>query len=469
MYVAMLHAGAEIADTCTLRLAISGGAALPVEVLRGFEQAFDTIVLEGYGLSETSPVASFNTPTQRKPGSIGVPIAGVEIKLVDVEGEVGEIAIRGHNVMKGYWQRPDASMAAIRDGWFHTGDMARRDDDGFYFIVDRKKDLIIRGGYNVYPREIEEVLYEHPAVLEAAVVGTPHPTHGEEVVAAVALRPDADSHPGGAARVREGPRRRLQVPAPRVAGRRPAEGPDRQDAQARDRDPRRGSVMTAEAVDAPIDSAGSLDMLLADAALGAGRLLRPDLSTLRFLGALAGRPGPTLGRAKALAGELNRIARGSSTVTPSDAGPAVRRPGVDREPVAAQDRAGVPGHRPHRRGPGRRRRAGLARPRADELPGVQPGRGGRPVEQPAAVAGGVEGGDRFGRRERADGAAEPGQRPGHRTAGADDGGTGRIPGGRRPRAHTRGCRAAHRGVRADPLHAADRDRRRPRRCSWSRR
>lgn len=195
MYVAMLHVGADIADTSTLRLAISGGAALPVEILRGFEQAFGTVVLEGYGLSETSPVATFNTPTQRKPGSIGVPIAGVELKLVDVEGEVGEIAIRGHNVMKGYWQRPDASMAALRDGWFHTGDMARRDADGFYFIVDRKKDLIIRGGFNVYPREIEEVLYEHPAVLEAAVVGTPHPTHGEEVVAAVALRPHADATP----------------------------------------------------------------------------------------------------------------------------------------------------------------------------------------------------------------------------------------------------------------------------------
>jgi long-chain acyl-CoA synthetase len=193
MYVAMLNAGADIADTSTLRLGISGGAALPVEVLRGFEQAFGTPILEGYGLSETSPVATFNTPTQRKPGSIGVPIAGVELKLVDVEGEVGEIAIRGHNVMKGYWQRPDASLAAIRDGWFHTGDMARRDEDGFYFIVDRKKDLIIRGGFNVYPREIEEVLYEHPAVLEAAVVGTPHPTHGEEVVAAVALRPGASA------------------------------------------------------------------------------------------------------------------------------------------------------------------------------------------------------------------------------------------------------------------------------------
>jgi long-chain acyl-CoA synthetase len=204
MYVAMLHAGTGIADTSTLRVGISGGAALPVEVLRGFEEAFGTPILEGYGLSETSPVASFNTPDRRRPGSIGVPIAGVELKLVGDDGAdvpeadtdaVGEIAIRGHNVMKGYWQRPDASMAAIRDGWFHTGDMARRDADGFYFIVDRKKDMIIRGGFNVYPREIEEVLYEHPAVLEAAVIAVPHPTHGEEVAAAVALRPDASATP----------------------------------------------------------------------------------------------------------------------------------------------------------------------------------------------------------------------------------------------------------------------------------
>jgi long-chain acyl-CoA synthetase len=201
MYVAMLNAGPEVADTSTLRLCISGGAALPVEVLRGFEQAFDATILEGYGLSETSPVATFNTPAGRKPGSIGVPIAGVDVKIVNADGvelpdgEVGEIAIRGHNIMKGYWRRPDASMAAIRDGWFHSGDMGRRDEDGFFFIVDRKKDLIIRGGFNVYPREIEEVLYEHPAVLEAAVIGTPHPTHGEEVVAAVALRPEATATP----------------------------------------------------------------------------------------------------------------------------------------------------------------------------------------------------------------------------------------------------------------------------------
>jgi long-chain acyl-CoA synthetase len=201
MYVAMLHAGTEVADTSTLRTCVSGGAALPVEVLRGFEEAFGATILEGYGLSETSPVATFNLKDRRKPGSIGVPIQGVELRLVDLEGkdaapgEVGEIAIRGHNVMKGYWNRPDATANAIRDGWFHTGDLAKVDDDGFYYIVDRKKDMIIRGGFNVYPREIEEVLYEHPAVLEAAVIGVGHPTHGEEVAAAVALRPDATATP----------------------------------------------------------------------------------------------------------------------------------------------------------------------------------------------------------------------------------------------------------------------------------
>jgi long-chain acyl-CoA synthetase len=173
---------------------VSGGAALPVEVLRSFKETFGAEILEGYGLSETSPVASFNRRGNTRPGSIGLPIEGVEMRVVDTEGkdvppgEVGEIVIRGHNVMKGYRDRPDATAQAIKDGWFHSGDMARVDEDGFFFIVDRKKDLIIRGGFNVYPREIEEVLYEHPAVLEAAVIGLPHPTHGEEVGAAVVLR-----------------------------------------------------------------------------------------------------------------------------------------------------------------------------------------------------------------------------------------------------------------------------------------
>jgi long-chain acyl-CoA synthetase len=200
MYTALLnHPERAEFDTSTLRVCVSGGAALPVEVLRGFEEAFNCIILEGYGLSETSPVASFNHPDRpRKPGSIGTPIEGVEIKLVDADdnevpdGEVGEIAIRGPNVMKEYWHRPDATAEVMRGGWFHTGDMATRDDDGFLFIVDRKKDMIIRGGYNVYPREIEEVLYEHPAVLEAAVVGIPHAELGEEVGAAVVLCGDAD-------------------------------------------------------------------------------------------------------------------------------------------------------------------------------------------------------------------------------------------------------------------------------------
>jgi long-chain acyl-CoA synthetase len=196
MYAALLnHPKRDRFDLSTLRMCVSGGGPLPLEVMRGFEQAFDTIILEGYGLSETSPVASFNHPDrERKPGSIGTPIAGVGMKVIDDAGdeapvgEPGEVVIRGHNVMKGYWRRPEATAAAIdADGWFKTGDIAKVDADGYFFIVDRKKDLIIRGGYNVYPREIEEVLYEHPAVREAAVVGVPHPELGEEVGSAIAL------------------------------------------------------------------------------------------------------------------------------------------------------------------------------------------------------------------------------------------------------------------------------------------
>jgi long-chain acyl-CoA synthetase len=188
-------------DVSSLRLCVSGGSAMPVEVMRGFEEAFGCDVIEGYGLSETSPVASFNhLDRERKPGSIGTPIEGVEMRVVDEDGNeveqggVGEIAIRGHNVMKGYWNRPDATADVLDDdGWFRTGDMATVDEDGYFFIVDRKKDMIIRGGYNVYPREIEEVLYEHPAVSEAAVVGVPDEAMGEEVGAAVVLKGDADA------------------------------------------------------------------------------------------------------------------------------------------------------------------------------------------------------------------------------------------------------------------------------------
>jgi long-chain acyl-CoA synthetase len=200
MYHAMLnHPARDDYDATCLQICVSGGSAMPVEVMRGFEQAFGCAILEGYGLSETSPVASFNhLERERKPGSIGTPIRGVEMKVVDDDGhdpppgEVGEIAIRGHNVMKGYWRRPAETAKAIRDGWFLTGDMAWRDEDGFFFIVDRKKDMIIRGGFNVYSREVEEVLYEHPAVLEAAVLGIPDEALGEEVGAALVRRPGID-------------------------------------------------------------------------------------------------------------------------------------------------------------------------------------------------------------------------------------------------------------------------------------
>jgi long-chain acyl-CoA synthetase len=204
MYGAVLHhPGREDYDTSSLRTCVTGGASMPVEVLRGFEEALGCVVLEGYGLSETSPVASSNHPgMERKPGSIGTPLEEVEMKVFDeddnevAQGEIGEIVIRGHNVMKGYWQRPDATAEAMRNGWFHTGDMAKVDEEGYFFIVDRKKDLIIRGGYNVYPREVEEVLYEHPKIREAAVVGIPHDEWGEEIGAAVVCRDGEELEPG---------------------------------------------------------------------------------------------------------------------------------------------------------------------------------------------------------------------------------------------------------------------------------
>ncbi len=178
----------------TLRIAAAGGSALPVEVHKDFERRFGVTILEGYGLSETSPVASFSPLGQEvRVGSIGTPIPGVEMKLIrpdwtEVEADpdaVGEIAIKGPNIMKGYHGRPEATDEAIHDGWFRSGDLGRRDTDGWYYIVDRSKDMIIRGGYNVYPREIEEVLLEHPAVSLAAVIGVPHESHGEEIKAVV--------------------------------------------------------------------------------------------------------------------------------------------------------------------------------------------------------------------------------------------------------------------------------------------
>ena len=203
MYAAILHsAGGSAGDVASLRLCVSGGAAMPVELLRAFEKEFGCMILEGYGLSETSPVASFNHPDRpRKPGTIGQPISGVAMRVQDDAGaplpayEVGEIAVRGHNVMKGYWRRPEDTAEVLSQGWFRTGDLGMMDSDGYFSIVDRKKDMIIRGGLNVYPREVEEVLYEHPAVAEAAVVGVPDEMFGEEVAAAVTLKPGASADP----------------------------------------------------------------------------------------------------------------------------------------------------------------------------------------------------------------------------------------------------------------------------------
>jgi long-chain acyl-CoA synthetase len=198
MYFALLNfPEASQYDLSSLKHCSSGGSAMPVEVMRAFDQKYNVNILEGYGLSETSPVASFNVLDKpKRPGSIGVPIAGVEFKLVDEQGRIvtepmvpGEICIKGHNVMKGYYKRPEANAESIQNGWFMTGDIAHRDAEGFYYIVDRKKDMIIRGGFNVYPREIEEVLYAHPAVAEAAVIGIKHESHGEEVKAVIALKP----------------------------------------------------------------------------------------------------------------------------------------------------------------------------------------------------------------------------------------------------------------------------------------
>jgi long-chain acyl-CoA synthetase len=189
------------AVAASLRACTSGGAPMPVAIMQRFEQVFDVRILEGYGLSETSPVSSFSPlGGEVRVGSIGVPIPDVEMKLInpdwsevdDDPDAVGEIAIKGPNIMKGYHGRPDATAEAIHDGWFRSGDLAKKDADGWYYIVDRSKDMIIRGGYNVYPRELEEVLMEHPAVSLAAVIGVPHESHGEEIKAVVIKNKDHD-------------------------------------------------------------------------------------------------------------------------------------------------------------------------------------------------------------------------------------------------------------------------------------
>lgn len=198
MYMALLAAAAEASAIPQLRLAASGGAAIPVAVIEKVKDVFGVDIYEGYGLSETSPVATFNQAVfGRKSGSIGCSIWGVDVAIADAEKEgvieflppntPGEIVIRGHNIFQGYLNQPDATAAVLVDGWFRTGDIGTVDESGFFFIVDRKKDLIIRGGFNVYPREVEEVMSQHPAVAQVAVVGLPDDHYGEEIAAAVVL------------------------------------------------------------------------------------------------------------------------------------------------------------------------------------------------------------------------------------------------------------------------------------------
>ncbi len=209
MYVGLLEAAAGQATLPRLRLCISGGASLPLAVLERFNAAFQTTIFEGYGLSETSPTATTNQPDFGvRAGTIGHPIWGVEVEVARAEvddriellppGELGELIVRGHNVFAGYHGRPAATAQAVVDGWFRTGDLGTKDAHGAITIVDRKKDLIIRGGFNVYPREVEEVMARHPAIGQVAVIGIPDGVHGEEICAMVLLDPAAGEKPTAA-------------------------------------------------------------------------------------------------------------------------------------------------------------------------------------------------------------------------------------------------------------------------------
>jgi len=204
MYIALLEAAKNTDERPNLRYAISGGASLPIAVIERFKQEFGVDIYEGYGLTETSPVASFNhVGREPRAGSIGQAIWGVDLEIAkaDVDDriellptdELGEIVIRGHNLMTGYLGRPEDTAAAVVDGWFRTGDLGTKDADGYLWIVDRKKDMITRNGYNVYPREVEEVLSGHPDVASVAVFGVAHDTHGQEVMACVVLTGGADT------------------------------------------------------------------------------------------------------------------------------------------------------------------------------------------------------------------------------------------------------------------------------------
>ncbi len=203
MYWALLnHTGEYDADKIaqTLKLCVCGGASLPLKVIEDFEHKFNVPIIEGYGMSEGSPVVTFNQlEIGRKPGSIGTPVWGCEVKVVDENGnevpvgEKGELIYRGPNVMKGYYKRPEANAQTLKNGWLYSGDIATKDEDGFFYIVDRTKDMIIRGGLNVYPREVEEVMLKHPAISMVAIIGVPHEAHGEEIKAFVVLKQGAEA------------------------------------------------------------------------------------------------------------------------------------------------------------------------------------------------------------------------------------------------------------------------------------
>ena len=379
MYAAILHLRGRraAAKAATLRTCISGGASLPVEVLRGFEEKFGCMILEGYGLSETSPVASFNLPDiERKPGSIGVPSRACEMRLgrrrrASGAGRgVGEIAIRGHNVMKGYWNSPRPPPRRSPAAGSAPGTWPGRTRTATSTIVDRKKDLIIRGGFNVYPREIEEVLHEHPAVAEVAVIGLPHPDLGEEVGAAVALKPGAAATPEELRAFVPGQGGGVQVPAARLAGGRAAQGPDREDPAPRGETAagagaRRGPrpAVTETPPEPPwtedaVDAAGGLDLLLTDAALGLWHRLR---RTARCSGWPPGWPAARSwqslrrpGSAPSSPGCAVRPVRPGGR----PAGPPVLRSGLDRRSAAAPQRPGLPGGGPVGRGAGGGRELG---------------------------------------------------------------------------------------------------------------
>lgn len=199
MYVGLLEAAKNRTDSAPeLRYAVSGGASLPLAVLEAFNARFGALIHEGYGLTETSPVASFNhVGKEPRPGTIGQPIWGVEVEIARAEvfdaiellprGELGELVVRGHLLFSGYLNRPEATAEAVIDGWFRTGDLGTKDEDDYLRIVDRKKDMILRNGYNVYPREVEEALITHPDIINVAVFGLPDDKHGQEVAAAVTL------------------------------------------------------------------------------------------------------------------------------------------------------------------------------------------------------------------------------------------------------------------------------------------